>query len=334
LGAALTAALEPAGGSFLYLLLGNAVTDTAVCAVFYIKYKGLFRFGRRHFSKPMFRRFISYGAPFIVINMTTSLLNLSDRYIIAFLSPTGDGDAMAGVYMANYQVISSAFLAISVGILRGVYPRAMASWKGSDTKAAAEAMSSGVRYYLLVAVPALVGIATLAESVSSVFLAARNARYAEGWPVMVLAAAGLFFLGLADYRNKGCELKGRTKPILYINMACAAFNLTFNLIAVPIYGFMAAAVSTFLSYLLYFLLAGLINRGILRWEVPLASVIRILSSAAAMGVAVFAVDRTVGRGVATLAATVAVGVAVYAAALIATGEVRGELRRLLGRPKA
>jgi len=72
---------------------------------------------------------------------------------------------------------------------------------------------------------------------------------------MPWVSLGIFMLGLNQYLHKYWELNEQTNIILYLNFIAALSNVILNIIFIPIYGFLAAGITTFISYIIYFIIA-------------------------------------------------------------------------------
>ena len=59
-------------------------------------------------------------------------------------------------------------LMISTGVMRGVYPVLLKSFNKNEPKQAAELLSQAIRYYLLIALPAVTGLVSLSARIGYV----------------------------------------------------------------------------------------------------------------------------------------------------------------------
>ena len=70
------------------------------------------------------------------------------------------------------------------------------------------------------------------------------------------------------YGHKGLEIRGRTRTMLGYVLICAATNVVVNLYFIPRYGYLGAAVTTLISFLLYPVLVYFGTRGDIAWRIP------------------------------------------------------------------
>jgi O-antigen/teichoic acid export membrane protein len=234
----------------------------------------------RLFSKKVLRKFLVYSMPLVGVNITMSMLTLSDRYVITPIL----GTEKMGIYHANYSISSSVFTLILVAVMRGVYPVILKTWRLNNKPQTEHFLSQAVRYFLLVSMPAFTGISILADTISKLFL---DPKFYEQGFVIIWVAAGMLFFGLAEYSNKAWELTSNTKPLFYNTVISAVINLGINIIFIPIYGYRVAAVSTAFSYFVYLTLSLVRSRKILKIDFSIKSLARIFFSCAVMGISVF-----------------------------------------------
>jgi len=303
-------------------VISNIVVDTIVIAIIVLRLKVYRYFTFKYFSKKILKKFMKYSLPLVGVNITMSILNLSDRYVITPIL----GTEQMGIYHANYTISSTVFNLILVAVMRGVYPSILKNWRQNNKAQTEYFLSQAVRYYLLVSLPALTGLCILSGAVSKLFL---DSDYYEHGFVIIWVAIGMFLYGLAEYSNKAWELTSNTKPLFYNTVISAALNLGLNIIFVRIYGYRAAAVNTALAYLVYLSLSLSRSRKILKISFNPLTIFRIVSSCIIMGLIVWSVLHYMKLTVLTLVLSVVTGCAVYFGCLILMKELTSEINYLL-----
>ncbi len=300
-------------------VISSMIIDTLIILVISIRLQLGKYITFRFFSRKVMKKFLIFSMPLVAVNLTMSILNLSDRYVI---TPILGTDQM-GIYHANYQISSNIFTMILVAVMRGVYPMIIKTWRQNNKAQSQHLLSQAVRYYLLVSMPALVGISVLAPTISRLFL---DEAFREQGFVIIFVAGGMFFYGLAEYSNKAWELTANTKPLFYNTLISAVVNLGVNIIFIPLYGYRVAAVSTLLSYLIYLALSMLRGRKVLKINFIPLSVIRILLSCVLMGVVVYLLINRFSQSALALLIFVLLGVLVYIGCLYVTKEIDSEVK--------
>jgi len=311
------------GSKIEWIFLSYAVFDaiTSIIGIFKLKiYKYI---NIKNSSPEILKDLKAYGIPLMGNLIATSVLNKSDIYIITGFK----GDAQAGIYQTNYSVIASAFTLLSAAVMRGSYPTILKTWSEGKKELSANLVSEAVRMFLIISVPAVFGVFCVSETAAKVLF---ESRYTEGHVVMVWVAAGMMLLGLTEYCIKPWELNARTKSIFYRSLIGGIVNIGVNLIFVPVFGYYAAAVSTFTGFLVYFLLAYFGTRKLMKWNLPFLVYFRIIVSAAVMSAVITAIKFVAGEGILSLCFMIAAGILTYAAALFFTGEIKREVKAIIG----
>ncbi len=264
--------LYKGGIDTLYILfLGHGLVDLLMGLIAFLTIRPFRYFDRSYIDFRKFKEFFSYGFPLIGLTLTMFVLNMSDRYIIeGFFS-----NHEVGLYIASYSVVSAAFPMISYGLTRGFYPRLLGAWKDGDMETSSQILSGGIKNFLFIALPAATGMSLVSNEIGHMII---DPKFMEGYPVISYVAMGMFFLGLTEYMNKDWELTGNTKPIFYHSLIAAVFNVILNLIFVPIYGFIAAAMTTAGSFVLYFIISLLRREGKIPLKLVPREIIGILIS--------------------------------------------------------
>lgn len=273
------------------------------------------------FSREIMNQFVKYGTPLVGVSLSLSLLNYSDRYIIKWLS----GSSNVGIYAANYSIASSVFSMLLLAIMRGVYPNILLMWKQNEKRRTEILLSHAVRFFLLIAVPAVVGISLLSPIIAQIL----NPKYAEGSSVIIWVSIGMFFLGLAEYNNKAWELTSGTGTIFRNSILCCLLNILSNLTLIRLFGYKAASINTAIAYFTYFLLSYFGGKKILSWKLSPLNYIRICGSAALMGLTLFIITKIIPAGISMLIVLVPAGMVVYGLSLYFSGEVKLEVKALL-----
>ncbi len=136
------------------ILISHGTIDLLVAlTVFFLRLKMHSYLVPSKFSKQTLKVMLNYGYPLIGLSLTMFVLNQSDRYIIKYYH----GEAAAGIYFANYSLASAIYMMMIMGIMRAVYPNLLVAWQRKEKQKATDLLSGGVRYYLMICIPATVG---------------------------------------------------------------------------------------------------------------------------------------------------------------------------------
>ncbi len=310
------------GKKIEWIFLSYALFDgiTSVIGIFSLK---IYKYINVKKSSPeILRDLKAYGIPLMGNLIATSVLNKSDIYIITGFK----GEAQAGIYQTNYSIIASAFTLLSAAVMRGSYPTILKTWSEGKKELSANLISEAVRMFLLISIPAVFGVFCVSETAAKVLF---ESKYVEGHSIMVWVAAGMMLLGLTEYCIKPWELNAKTKSIFYRSLIGGIVNIAVNLIFVPMFGYYAAAVSTFIGFLVYFALAYIGTRKLMKWNLPFFVYLRIILSASVMGAVIMAIRFFMGDGIFSFCLMLGAGILTYGATLFFTGEIKQEVKGIL-----
>lgn len=275
-------------------------------------------FDKSCFTSQLLRRFFAYGSPLMGVSVTTWILSASDKYIIKIYRTSAE----VGIYSISYSLVAAGFTLVNTSLMLGLYPIILKTWKEHGKKGTEELMGKILRYYLMMTIPAFVGLSVLARPALTVLA---SKEYISGYTVIPWVALGLLFQGLTEYVTKIWELQEKTKTIFYLMIAAATVNILLNIIMVPYYGFYAAAITTAASYLLYLILALGLSYKIFTWRISFRSIGRIAVAALMMAGALQTSLALIHRSTIHLILGIIFGVIVYFLALIIVGELKDEM---------
>ena len=280
----------------------------------------------RWFSRPLLRKFFAYGVPLMGVSIAVALLNMIDRYLVTGFF----GRDVFAIYNQNNSIASGIFTMISVGIMRGVYPNVLRAWREGGRTAAKPLLDQGVRLYLLVAAPAVAGLAAVSLPISR-FLFAEG--YDAGAPVIAYTALAMLFMGLTEYANKAYELEQSTIHVLQNSAIAAVIKVICSVVLLQAVGFTGGAMGSVVAFASYFIITCVRVRRRFLFRIAPASLARILISALLCGAAAFGCTLLPVGNLVRLVLAVVAGVVVYAVCIVASGEGRAEMQAVLRKLK-
>lgn len=273
------------------------------------------------FSRQAAVAIASYGCPLMATNLAGWVLRLSDRYILQFFC----GEKEVGLYAVSYNIADrSIYLVVSLVVLSSA-PIVMQIWERQGAEPTRQFVSKLTRYYLLVAVPATVGLSLVGKSVVALLT---TKEFHAGCRIMPLVAFSMFLMGIQRNYQLGLLFHKKTGVVLCILVLVSLFNVAFNLCLVPHFGFVGAGYSGAASYLVFTLAMAHVSQKYFAWAFPWKTLFRSTLAAAIMGVAVLAgLHAPRVSTVVSLTLAILLGVVTYAISIVAVGGVsRSELK--------
>jgi len=269
-----------------------------------------------------------YGFPLVVGSLAAWILSLSDRYILAFFR----GAQEVGIYSVSYTISEKGIILLTSLFMFASGPISINIWENEGMTKSQEFLTKLTRYYLIVSLPVVVGLSVLARPFIKVFTAP---EYYLGFRIIPLVALGGFFLGLQHRFQEGLKFYKKTNLIMINIVTSGLLNLILNFWLVPKYGYMAAAITTLISYAFLLSAMVIISRKYFIWEFPIKSLGKITLASIVMGVVIY----PVGSGLTSstlvnLILGVVVGVVVYGLMLLLVREPQKEEIEALCRLKS
>lgn len=309
-----------------FVLLGLSTTGamvgyvvaTLVAAAF-----GLAVLGRRFYSQydraptvesGLTRRILRYSVPLTA----TKGANVIDKRVDILLVGALVGPGAAGFYTLARQIVGFTMApASALGFT--VSPTYGEDKASDDLERAARTYQETLEYTLLLYLPAAAGIVLVARpAIQFVF----GAEYLGAVPVLQVLAGYVVLQSVTYITSDGLDFLGRARARAVAKGGTALGNLGLNLLLIPQYGAVGAAVATVATHSVYVV----VNVAIVHSELDL-QVADLLRTAAKVGAVTALVAVIVGgllpfvSSLVWLVAVVVVAVAAWATTAVAAGLV-------------
>jgi O-antigen/teichoic acid export membrane protein len=187
------------------------------------------------------KAYLKYGLPLVPSSVSSWALSVSDRYIITFFL----GVAWVGYYSPGYQLGNMITLFVMPFVI--LVPTAL--YEHYDANRIAEVktiMRYSVKYFLAVAVPAAFVLSLLSRPILMVLTTPAIAT--NGYLITPFTALSAVLFGMFNIIVIVLTFEKRTAIIGTIWILGAALNIGLNMVLVPYFGIIAAALTTVLGY--------------------------------------------------------------------------------------
>ncbi len=253
--------LLPLEMSYIGYVLSVAVADF-LATVFMVLAGGLWRyFDLRAVQRSTLKEMMKYSIPLIPANIFWWITNVSDRYMVTWFC----GDAANGLYSASYKIPTLMMT------LSGIF---VTAWKNSavDERESKDSAAFYERVFAaFAAVVFLMGGAIIAFAKVITFIMF-DPSYGEAWiniPVLTLA---MVFFNLVSFLGSLYIAEKKSVYSLLTSMAGALVNILLNLLLIPKIGAVGAAIATFVSYLVAFVLRVMTAKRLKPFDLHLARI--------------------------------------------------------------
>lgn len=233
-GIALVVALD---AGFHAVVLATVAANGVSCAAFFLVSRRFWqpnvRFRWRR-TMPLMRNSIVIG-----LTSTIGLLHFrGDQILLSLLKPPAE----VGIYSVAYRYIDQVFLLPGMFVAT-VFP-IITRLLHERSPRADDAIERTFRFLLLVSIPLAVFLFVLARPL---VLLVSNEEFADAArPLRILALALVFLFASTIFYNVVIALN-RQRALLVVGIVALLLNVALNLVLIPPYSYMGAAVATLLS---------------------------------------------------------------------------------------
>lgn len=269
-------------GAILAVLIGYLLVDL-VMFVLIVKRVGLSLPHLSSFAK--IKGYLRFGLPLLPSSLAGWLVHSSDRYVIAaFL-----GIATTGIYAAAYSLgaIVSAYIG-PLGMV--IVPTLAYLYDNNQIEDVKKHLTYSLKYFLLLAIPSAVGLSLLAKPILQVLATSEFAS--AGSIVVPFVVAAMVLHGSYGIIYQPLILVKKTGLIGIAWGIAAVLNLGLNLLLVPRFGIIAAAITTLLAFAVAIGWVYYVSFKYLRFNIDWVSILKSLVASAVMSGVVLLFDPT------------------------------------------
>jgi O-antigen/teichoic acid export membrane protein len=237
----------------------------------HIEAERYFSFSKKDFGKyrPFIQTFFVYGFPLIGWYIGTTILNLTDRYMIQIFR----GSHEVGIYSANFTIAVQALALVCNPFFFAIQPMVMNQSDGTKEKLE-HSISKYTKIYIMLAIPFGIYFSIFRNEISTFLL---GNQFTIGASIIPILVVGFFFWNLGLYGQLCCQVDKRTSHMFYFVMIAAVINVLFNLYFIPAYGFIGAAISTSIGFMIYTILIYLSSFKHTKWNIPWFTLVKIMT---------------------------------------------------------
>ncbi len=193
--------------------------------------------------------YAEYGLPLGLNAITRWLIAFSDRIMLKYFGDLYD----LGLYSAAYDIPEKSIGILFAILLVASLPILVQIHKSSGESKAVELISSICVGWFIISF----GIASIYVSASKeiiMLILGKNYHQWITYVIFPIIGISIVFLGAGDILAQILKLKQQTRKLAAFSLSVAITNIVFNLIVIPRFGSIGAAIVTLISYLAYFCL--------------------------------------------------------------------------------
>jgi O-antigen/teichoic acid export membrane protein len=221
------------------IYLAQAIGNGAV-VLFLLGYA--IRNSKPYFDKVVFRSMNAYGFPLYLANISAVLLNVIDRYSLNSMALLKS----VALYTLAFKISSVIKLVLLDSLKLAIGPVMFKKLDAPDNK---RFYTKVLLYSSFVIMFAIVGISMFSLEVIKLMT---NSR--EFWGAVLIVpilALSVYFVNLKDFSVYGLHFAKKTKVIGSIVVFSTVVSLVCNIIFIPLWGIIGAAIATLISQVIY-----------------------------------------------------------------------------------
>jgi len=300
-------------GAIFSLIITEAVS-LIIMMFFIFSYAG--------FAKPDFfliKPFLMFGLPLIPITLARFVIESSDRYIIGFYMSA----EKVGIYSAAYGigliplVLSTYLIYILSPTVYNLYD------KGLIHKVRAY-LSYSWKYLLMLSIPSAFGLSILSKPL--LLNMTTSSFVPEGIYIIPLVVICIVIWGMEQIFGVTLLIFKRRKFFIIAFICGAVINFTLNIIFIPNYGIIAAAITTLIAYITITIIIGYSSRRYLKFNLHPLFIIKCIFASIGMTASIWIFNPI---SIIEIIISIAIGIFIYfCLLLLQKGFGKGEIRSI------
>ena len=290
--------------AIIVLPIALLISETAIGAYWIKNTKILYCLRANPLSFSIIKEVFLFGLPLVTVSAASWVLHAADKYIISFFYSSKE----VGIYSYAHQIGSAISNLIAQSIMLGAYPKIVKAWERCGKREAIVITEKYLKIFLYFSIPMAVGVTMTANLFFKELI---GEQYQEGVNVFIFTCYGILMMGLSQYPNKAWELTERTVGILRLNIETAVLNLILNFIFVPLAGYRWAAITTFLSFFYYYIMALHRSKIFFQIHFNVKSLMKTIVSSCIMGLYILLLNKLMEDSIIKLFVIVLGGFLVY-----------------------
>lgn len=202
------------------------------------------------FQNELLKAALVFGLPLVFSSVGFMLLNLSDRYIIKWFL----GAKYVAIYGLGYRIAGVLNMFLILPFNLGLIPLAYKYFgKENDKRFYSKLMT----YSTFSFVWGFVALSLFSSELIILFSGKGN--YEFSFFVIPIILLSYVFSGMRLTAQLGMLLTKNTKHIAWITLSAAVFNIILNLLFVPFFGIIAAAINTLISFVVFYIITQIVS---------------------------------------------------------------------------
>lgn len=304
-----------------HFVLYSVLCDTALLVWFMYSIQHKFGWNKPDFT--IIPTLLKYGLPLVPAGFAMWGLNYMDRLFLIKYSSIAEIGVYSLAYSLGYLVIQ-----VLINPIWAMYANtAAALFNQGDRAGVQKLFDQSIGGILFFSVPVIVGLAVLGKPAISLVA---SKEFLSGAPLISIVASGYLFHMLASYYEISLGLISRQFwSTISLAMACG-INLILNLLLIPKYTVLGAAIATCMSFVFQFVFSLLMASHYKLLRTNLVYPLKIILASTFMGVGLYYISLWLSQdGIMEFTLKIILGTALYGVFIMVFRTVPPEILELL-----
>ena len=229
-----------------YIFIANLIAS-AVVLILVLPY---FFKAKLSFDSKILKQFLNYGWPIMIAGLAFVINENLDKWLL----PQIEGEFINGAYSACYKL--AVFMTLFIQAFRmGAEPF---FFNHSDKENATQTYAAILKYFTIVGALGLMIVVIYIDILRPIFI--KKESYLLALDIVPIVLLANLCLGIYHNLSIWYKLTDKTRYGMYISIVGAIITIGFNIVCIPVIGFMACAYATLLAYGIMMLLSYTIGK--------------------------------------------------------------------------
>ncbi len=225
------------------------------------------------------RDYLVFSLPLLPGKLSSWLVNSSDRYLLGLLL----GVVFVGYYAPAY--VLSMTISIFVSPLIFMLPVELSKcYDNNEMGKVKSLLYYSNKFFLTLAVPSVFGLSLLSKQILFILTTPQIAN--KSYAIVPFVAIASMLGGIYSIYAQAIALKKRTKITGSIWILAAGLNVGLNLLLIPLFGIIAAAITTLASFLLAFGLTSYFSLKFIPFDTAPSFMLKAIAASVPMSIAI------------------------------------------------
>lgn len=230
------------------------------------------------FDFKYWKKFLKMSLPVGVASLVSFLYFKMDTIILSIIK----GSEAVGIYNMAYKIIEN--ITFFPGMIVGLILPLLSMYIFKDKNNFTKIINKTAKVFFMINVPLIIGTLFLSEDIIKIIGGGEFLISANVLRILIFALAFIFFGNLFNSILLSANFQ---KRLMYVLSLCAIFNIILNLLVIPKYSYIGAAVVSVITEFLVVFATGYFAKKSLDYKMSVKGWDRILFSGLAMGIFLF-----------------------------------------------